>query len=238
MSQSASSETSDKTINETGSETDNEKTSEKPAVSTYLLLIRHGENDWVGTARLAGRTPGVQLNEKGQQQAQAVGQLLAQQPITTIYSSPLERCLATAQPLAERLGLEIHQEAGLLEVDYGEWQGANLKDLAKLPAWQMVQHYPSVFRFPGGETLRETQARAIATLEHLCDQHPNQVIAAFSHADLIRLVMAHYLGTPLDLFQRLVISTAAVSVIVFMNQRPMVLGVNYTAELPKFEIKQ
>ena len=224
--------------NETSNEIKDEKTPEKPAVTTYLLLIRHGENDWVGTDRLAGRTPGVQLNEKGQQQAQAVAQLLAQQPITTIYSSPLERCLATAQPLAERLGLEIHQEAGLLEVDYGEWQGANLKDLAKLPAWQMVQHYPSVFRFPGGETLRETQARAIATLERLRDQHPNQVIAAFSHADLIRLVMAHYLGTPLDLFQRLVISTAAVSIIVFMNQRPMVLGVNYTAELPKFEIKQ
>jgi probable phosphomutase (TIGR03848 family) len=238
------SQTTSPTGNQTGNseqlaaaspETPAEQRPEKP-ITTYVLLIRHGENDWVGTDRLAGRTPGVHLNEKGLQQAQAIAKLLGQQPITTIYSSPLERCLATAQPLAETLNLEIRREPGLIEVDYGEWQGAHLKELAKLPAWQMVQHYPSVFRFPGGETLRETQARAVTSLEQLRDQHPNQVIAAFSHADLIRLVMAHYLGTPLDLFQRLAISTAAVSVIVFMNQRPMVLGLNYTAELPKFEI--
>src|SRR5436190_24049812 len=132
---------------------------------TYLLLIRHGENDWVGTDRLAGRTPDVHLNEKGRQQAANLATLLAKQPIVAIYSSPLERCLETAQPLAALLNQIISAEPGLLEVDYGEWRGAHLKELSQLPEWQMVQHFPSVFRFPGGETLREVQSRAVETLE-------------------------------------------------------------------------
>ena len=206
--------------------------------TTYILLIRHGENDWVGTDRLAGRTPDVHLNEKGRQQAVDLGQLLIKQPIDAIYSSPLERCLETAQPTAEGLGQRVLVEAGLLEVDYGEWRGANLKELAKLPEWQMVQHFPSTFRFPGGETLREVQSRAIEALERICTQYPNQVVAVFSHADVIRLCIAHYMGTPLDLFQRVVIHTASVSTLVFHNFRPTVLSVNYLAEMPKLEIKK
>jgi probable phosphomutase (TIGR03848 family) len=206
--------------------------------TTYLLLIRHGENDWVGTDRLAGRTPDVHLNEKGQQQAANLATLLAKQPIAAIYSSPLERCLETAQPLAALLNQTIIAEPGLLEVDYGEWRGAHLKELSKLPEWQMVQHFPSVFRFPGGETLREVQSRAVETLERICVSHPNQVVAVFSHADLIRLCVAHYMGTPLDLFQRVIISTAAVSTVVFHNLMPAVLAVNYVAEMPILEIKQ
>jgi len=205
--------------------------------TTYLLLIRHGENDWVGTDRLAGRTPDVHLNEKGRQQAVDVAQLLAKQPIAAIYSSPLERCLETAQPLAERLGQSINIEAGVIEVDYGEWRGAHLKELAKLPEWHMVQHFPSTFRFPGGETLREVQSRGIHALEALCTKHPNQVVAVFSHADVIRLCIAHYMGTPIDLFQRVVVNTASVSTLVFHNFRPMVVSVNYVAELPTIEIK-
>jgi len=204
---------------------------------TYLLLIRHGENDWVGTDRLAGRTPDVHLNEKGRQQAANLATLLVKQPIAAIYSSPLERCLETAQPLAAALGQSVIAEPGLLEVDYGEWRGAHLKELAKLPEWNMVQHFPSAFRFPAGETLREVQSRAIQTLEGICVNHPNQAIAIFSHADLIRLCVAHYIGTPIDLFQRVIISTAAVSTVVFHNLMPAVLAVNYVAEMPILEIK-
>jgi probable phosphoglycerate mutase len=162
---------------------------------------------------------------------------LSAQPLDAIYSSPLDRCLETVGPLAAQRGLPVEIEAGLVEVDYGGWQGADLRELSKLPEWSQVQHYPSVFRFPGGETLREVQSRAVGAVERLRTAHPNQVIALFSHGDIIRTVLAHYLGVPLDLFQRLAIATASVSVLGFFADRPMVLAVNYLAELPKYEIK-
>ena len=207
------------------------------AATTYVLLIRHGENEYVTTHRLAGRTPGVRLNEKGCHQAEALAGYLAQQPLDAVYSSPLDRCLQTAQPLAELRGLPVQVEHDLVEVDYGGWQGADLRELSKLPEWGQVQHYPSMFRFPGGETLREVQSRAVGAVERLRMSHPDQVIAIFSHGDIIRTALAHYLGVPLDLFQRLAIATASVSVVGFFADRPMVLAVNYLAELPKFEIK-
>ena len=203
---------------------------------TNVLLIRHGENDWVGTDRLAGRTPGVHLNEKGRNQAHALADTLATQPITAIYSSPLERCRETAQPTADALGLPIQIYEHVLEADYGEWQGQSLKELAKLPAWHAVQYHPSSFTFPGGESMRNMQQRAVTGLELLHAQHPNQTVAVFSHADIIRLTLAHYLGIPIDLFQRVLISTASISVIMFHNGRPSVFVVNQQQELPKFEI--
>ncbi len=205
--------------------------------TTYLLLMRHGENDWVGTNRLAGRTSGVHLNEKGRQQAEALADLLSQQPIAAVYSSPLVRCVETAEPLATRLNLPLQEEPGIIEVDYGDWQGAELKKLAATPEWQKVQHYPSHFRFPGGETLREVQARAVSTIEALVERHPNQVIALFSHGDVLRTTLAHFLGVPLDLFQRIIISTASISVIGFADGRPMVLGVNHLTEMPQLKIE-
>jgi probable phosphomutase (TIGR03848 family) len=205
--------------------------------TTYLLLIRHGENDWVGSNRLAGRTPGVHLNDKGVQQAQALADLLSEQPLQAVFSSPLDRCMETATPLAQRLGLPVMSEEGVIEVDYGEWRGQNLKDLVKEPAWKMVQHYPSSFRFPNGETLQEVQHRAVATLNQIHQTYANQTVAIFSHGDVIRTTLAYYLGTHIDLFQRIAISTASVSVVALANQRPMVLGVNYVTTLPKFEIK-
>ena len=205
--------------------------------TTYVFLIRHGENDWVGTDRLAGRSPDVHLNDKGQEQAQELAQFLQQQPIAAIYSSPLDRCMETAQPLASLLNLPVTVEPGVIEVDYGEWQAGHLKELAKLPEWRMVQHYPSTFRFPRGETLREVQSRALSAIDRIRDAHPNQEVAIFSHGDVIRTTMAHYLGTPLDLFQRVIISTASVSTVVFSTGVPAVLGVNYRPVLAKLEIK-
>jgi probable phosphoglycerate mutase len=204
---------------------------------TYLLLIRHGENDWVGTNRLAGRTPGVHLNDNGRQQADQLSLRLAGQPVSAIYSSPLDRCLETAQPVAAALGLAVIAEAGVQEVDYGGWQGGDLKELSKSQDWYLVQHYPSSFRFPDGETLREVQARSVQAVERIRCTHPNQLVAVFSHGDVIRTTLAHYMGTPLDLFQRIAIDTASISALVFHGDRPMVLFTNYRAELPKFEFK-
>ncbi len=208
------------------------------ASTTYVLLIRHGENEYVSTHRLAGRTPAVHLNEKGRLQANGLVILLDGQRIDAIYSSPLERCRETAEPLVAARALPLQQTPGVLEVDYGKWQGQDLRELGKLPEWQQVQHYPSSFRFPEGETLREVQARSVSTIERICADHPDQVVAVFSHGDVIRTTLAHFLGVPLDLFQRIAISTASVSVIAFQDGRPMILGMNYLAELPKFEIKK
>ncbi|MCC6169354.1 MAG: MSMEG_4193 family putative phosphomutase [Caldilineaceae bacterium] len=206
--------------------------------TTYLLLIRHGENDWVGTHRLAGRTPGVHLNEHGVAQAARLAEQLAAQPISAVYSSPLERCMQTARPVADALRLPVIAEPGVIEVDYGGWQGGDLRELAKTPEWQLVQHNPSSFCFPEGETLHQVQARAVWTLERLRQAHPDQLIAVFSHGDVIRTTLAHYMGTPLDLFQRLAVNTASISALAFYGVRPMVLFTNYLAELPKFEWKQ
>ena len=206
-----------------------------PARMTYLFLIRHGENEWVETGKLAGRTPGVHLNEKGHQQSAALAERLANQPITAIYSSPLLRCVETAQPLAQRLGLPICEEAGLLEVDYGEWRGAELKELSKKPDWQLVQIYPSGFRFPGGETLREVQSRVVATLERIRTEHAGEAIALFAHGDILRTTLAWYLGAPLDLFQRIVINTASVTLLGFHHFGPRILVVNDTGEIPRVQ---
>jgi probable phosphoglycerate mutase len=208
------------------------------AATTYVLLIRHGENEYVTTHRLAGRTPGVRLNERGCQQAQDLVGYLSEQPVDVVYSSPLERCVQTAEPLAAQRGMPLAIEPGVIEVDYGEWQGADLRELSKLPEWGQVQHYPSVFRFPGGETLREVQSRGVSAIEQLRAGHPNQIVAVFSHGDIIRTVLAHYLGVPLDLFQRIAIATASVSVLGFFDGRPMVLGMNYVADPLRVEIKK
>jgi broad specificity phosphatase PhoE len=134
--------------------------------------------------------------------------------------------------------MHIQHADGLVEVDYGDWRGANLKELGQLPAWKMVQHFPSTFRFPNGETLREVQVRAVNAIEQIRLRHPNQVIALYSHGDVIRTTLAHYLGAPLDLFQRIVVSTASISIVSFVNDMPMVLGVNYLSNLPILEIKE
>ena len=206
--------------------------------TTFVLLIRHGENEFVATHKLAGRTPGVRLNDKGRTQAESLVGYLAEQPIRAVYTSPLVRCVETATPLAVALKVPAIEETAFLEVDYGAWQGEDLRELAKLSAWQQVQHFPSTFRFPSGETLREVQNRAVLGLELLRARHVNEVVAVFTHGDVIRTTLAHYLGVPLDLFQRIAISTASTSILAFHDERPMILGMNYLAELPKLEIKQ
>lgn len=178
-----------------------------------IILVRHGENDWVKKNRLAGWIEGVHLNENGRAQAAAAADRLSHLPIKAIYSSPITRCLETAVPIATPHQLEITPLNELGEVRYGDWEGEKIKTLTKNKLWFVVQFFPSRLRFPNGEALREVQFRAIQTLEKLAQQHPEEMIIVVSHADLIKLVLAHYLGVHIDLFQRLTIAPASFSVI-------------------------
>jgi probable phosphoglycerate mutase len=195
-----------------------------------LLLIRHGENEYVKTGKLAGRLPGVYLNERGQKQAQALGEALKDIPIKAIYSSPLERAMETAEPIAAPHKLTIQQEPDLMDTNVGRWQGKSLKVLRLTKAWKVVQSAPSRFRFPEGESFVDAQTRYIDALERIMKKHkPQDVIAVVFHADPIKLAVSHFLGMPLDHFQRLGCDTGSLTalyvsetnaVLIKLNQRP------------------
>jgi probable phosphoglycerate mutase len=203
-----------------------------PQPPTRILLIRHGVNDYVKKGLLAGRTPGVRLNEDGQAQALSVAERLGGEKIAAVYSSPLERCQETATPLAERLGLELRLLEDVKETDCGEWTGQALEELRKAETWQQVQINPSGFRFPNGESMLEIQARMVAALERLQREHAGQTIAVFSHSDPIKLAVAYYVGMPLDLFQRLDVSPASISELDFTPLRVRLVRLNDCAHVP------
>jgi probable phosphoglycerate mutase len=193
-----------------------------------ILLIRHGENDYVKKGRLAGRMPGVHLNERGRQQSQALVEKLSGAPLKAIYSSPLERALETAAPLAAAFGLEVCTLPGLTEMDPGEWQGKSLKGLRQLKLWRLVQAAPSRMRFPGGESFIEAQQRIVRELEQLCARHDaRDLVACVFHADPIKLVVAFYLGLPIDLFQRLAVSPGSITALHLGEAGSQLLTLNY-----------
>lgn len=198
---------------------------------TRILLIRHGINDFVRDGLLAGRSPGVHLNDEGCAQAEALAKRLSSTGLAAIYSSPLERTRETAAPLAQRLGLTVQYLEGVLESDCGEWTGQALDELRKTQAWQQVQVQPSRFRFPSGESLMEIQARMVAALETLSALHLHQSIAVVSHSDPIKLALAHYAGMPMDLFQRLDVAPASISELEFTPLRPRLVRLNDCAHL-------
>jgi probable phosphomutase (TIGR03848 family) len=192
--------------------------------------VRHGETPTTGTV-LPGRAPGLHLSERGRAQAERIAERLGGLSVSAIYSSPLERACETAEPTGARTGLAVNRDAGLLECDFGEWTGAAIAELAALPEWQTVQHSPSAFRFPNGESFTQMQARIVDALESLRAAHSGGVLVCFSHADPIKAAVAHALGTHLDLFQRIVISPGSVSAISYLEGRaPAVLMVNSTAD--------
>lgn len=203
----------------------------------HMLLIRHGMNDWVGD-RLAGWTPAVHLNDVGRAQAAALAQRLTEVPLAALYSSPLERALETAQPLASAHNLTVQAREGLGETRYGEWTGRALKELKEEDLWPVVQSYPGGARFPGGESLREVQARMVAELDAIRDAHPGQIVAVVSHSDPITMAVAHYAGLPLDLYQRLTISPASATALTFTRFGPRLVFLNYTESFPSFKLEE
>jgi probable phosphoglycerate mutase len=198
-----------------------------------LLLIRHGENEYTKTHRLAGRLPGVHLNEFGQKQAQTLGEALGQVPIKAIYSSPLERAMETAAPIAKSAGLIIQKEKGLLETNVGDWQGKSLKRLSLNKHWKVVQNAPSRAQFPNGETFYECQTRIARTIDNILSKHKGQdIVACVFHSDPIKLAVAHYIGLPLDQFQRLGCDTGSVSALAIGEMGAMLVKLN---QRPPFE---
>jgi probable phosphoglycerate mutase len=195
-----------------------------------LLLIRHGENDFTKKHKLAGYTPDVHLNERGQSQAQALADALRAVPIKAIYSSPLERAVETATPIAAARELEIQNEAGLLETNVGKWQGRSLAALRLQKHWKVVQNAPSRAQFPEGETFYECQTRIVTALDSISRKYkPQDIVACVFHADPIKLAVAHYFGLPLDHFQRLSCDTGSLTALyvnesganlIKLNQRP------------------
>ncbi len=196
----------------------------------YLVLIRHGENDYTKKGKLPGRLPDIHLNERGQKQAQALAETLKNVPLKAVYSSPLERAMETAAPIAETHQLKILQQPDLMDTHVGKWQGRSWKTLRLTKAWKTVQGAPSRFQFPEGETFYECQARVVAALDAVCRKHKSKdIVACVFHADPIKLAVAHYIGLPLDQFQRLGCDTGSVTALhvnetgahlLKLNQRP------------------
>ena len=199
-----------------------------PPTLTTLLLVRHGNTSTTGKL-LPGRAPGLHLAESGMRQAERAGERIAElKRVDAIYTSPLERARETAAPIAKATGLKPRVERGLLECDFGDWTGAELKKLMKLPEWRTVQRAPSTFRFPNGESFTEMQVRIVTTLDRVRARHQGGTVVCVSHADPIKAAMAFALGTHLDLFQRIIISTCSISAIGFAGDGPMALTVNST----------
>ncbi len=202
---------------------------------TTLFLIRHGLTGQTGTT-LYGRTAGIPLDDRGRAQARALVARLTSVRLTAIYSSPLERCRQTVEPLATAHRLAVAERPGLIEMDTGAWTGKALGRLRRKKAWVEVQTSPSSFRFPGGgESFSEAWERAGAEVDAIARRHPRGRVAVATHGDIARLILVRYLGAPLDAFQRIVIDTASVSVVQLVSGgRPHVLLMNDAGALDRF----
>jgi len=205
-----------------------------------LILVRHGRSTSNASGTLAGRTPGVRLDDLGQRQAAKAGERLAPVRLAALVSSPLERCRQTAKAIVAAradataetdAALSVVTDKAITECDYGEWQGRALKDLAKEPLWRTVQTQPSAAAFPGGESMLAMQARAVAAVRRhdaaVNESHGSEAVwVAVSHGDIIKSILADALGMHLDLFQRLHVDPASISVIRYTDSRPFVLATN------------
>jgi len=200
---------------------------------TMVLLVRHGQTPTTG-AVLPGRAPGLSLSDRGQKQAeQAAARIaaLGAERIGAVYASPMERAQQTAAPIARAVGRRVRVLDGLNECDFGQWTGRRLSDLRRRRDWRRVQQTPSGFRFPGGESFAEMQARMTGALQSLVDRHPGSTVVAVSHADTIKAAVSHASGAHLDMFQRIVVSPCSITAIVYGEDDPLVLAVNSTSDL-------
>ena len=195
-----------------------------------LLLIRHALNDWVGK-RVAGWTPGISLNDEGRDQAARLAEWLEPVPLEAVYSSPLERAVETAEPIARSHGIEVTIRDSIGESRYGELDGKPIEEIFKTPLWEKWRMNPSRTRFPGAETTYEVQVRVVSELERILQEHPEGNIAVVSHADPIRVAVAHYIGLPLDLVFRIWVSPASVTTLRFGEWGPRLTHLSHTGSL-------
>jgi probable phosphoglycerate mutase len=200
---------------------------------TTLFLIRHGLTSVTGS-RLYGRTAGIHLDERGRRQAAAHVERLEGIRITAVYSSPLERCVETVEPLAHARGLEVRIADGLVEMDAGTWTGRTLPSLRRTKLWGRVQRDPSSFRFPGGESFVEAEARLLDAIEGIVARHPRGRVVVGTHGDLVRVLVSHFTGAHLDHFQRVIVDPGSVSVVHLGDGVPRVMLVNDTGSLRRF----
>jgi probable phosphomutase (TIGR03848 family) len=196
---------------------------------TTFALVRHASHALLGHT-MVGRTPGVQLSSEGLREAEALAQRLEGWPIQALYSSPLERARGTAAPIAARLRLEVQIVDELNEVEFGEWTNRTLVDLHQLEEWRRFNSFRSGSRIPDGESMIEVQGRMLRLIERLCALYPKQTVALVSHGDVIKTTLAYYLGLPLDLFQRIELSPASLSVVRAGPYGPEVLLINGLVE--------
>ena len=202
---------------------------------TTVLLVRHGRTSANTAGVLAGRSSGVELDDRGREQVASVGQRLAQVPVRAIVTSPLRRCRQTAQALAAARtdGAPVVTEKGLIECGYGDWTGKTLRELAKDPLWGAVQQQPSSVRFPSGESMLEMASRATGAIRawdaKMAAEHgADAVWVAVSHGDPIKAILADALGMHLDSFQRIMVDPASISIIRYTSARPYVVTANST----------
>ncbi len=194
---------------------------------TKFLLIRHALTDSVGK-RLSGRTTGLSLNAEGKKQAQQLASGLSGLPVSAIYSSPLERALETAATLEKSFNLKCIPSNDFLEIDFGEWTNLSFDELNNNLTFRRFNSFRSCTRIPGGEIMTEAQQRIVRGIEKLSAAHPNETVAVISHSDMIKAAIAFYAGIPLDLFQRIEISPASVSIIEIFDDSVRILLVNGT----------
>jgi probable phosphoglycerate mutase len=193
---------------------------------TTLLLVRHGRTPTTGII-LPGRAPGLSLAPAGRADAEAAAARIARLArVSSIYASPLERAQETAAPIARDLGLAVLIEPDLSDLNIGGWTGMKIDDARRRPEWVAIQQYPEGFRFPGGESFPEMQARMTAALARLAARHPGQTVVAVSHADPIKAAVAGARGQRLEQFQRIFVSPGSITVLAFDADQPRVLAVN------------
>jgi len=197
-----------------------------PDAASVVLLVRHGLTPTTGI-RLPGRAPGLHLSDEGRRQAEAAAERIGKVArIAAVYCSPITRARETAQPIGRAVKRALRIERDLADLDIGEWTGMSLKQAARRPEWETVQRNPSSFRFPGGESFPEMQTRMTSALGRIVARHPGQIVVAVSHADPIKAAVAQALGTPLDLFQRIMIAPSSITVVAYRRGGPSVITVN------------
>jgi probable phosphoglycerate mutase len=200
---------------------------------TTLFLIRHGLTAQTGKT-LYGRARGIGLDGRGRAQAGSLIERFEGIRLSAIYSSPLERCVETVEPLAAARHLTVEPRDELVEMDAGAWTGRPLAQVRRTKAWRLVLETPSAFRFPGGESFPEAQARALGAVSEIAGRHRRGNVVIATHGDIVRMLVSHYAGAHLDRFQRTIVDTAAVSVVHVDGATTHVLLVNDTGGLGRF----